>query len=323
MSTLRQARVAVVGSNMVDLVTYVHRMPVRGETVEAPSFEMGHGGKGANQAVAAAKLGASVVMVTAVGDDMFADNTIRNLENLGVDTTYVRRVPGRSSGVAPIMVEPNGENSILIVKGANADLSPEDVLRAGEALKTCDLILLQLEIPLDTVYAAIAFGKKHGVPTVLNPAPANPALDPERVRDVGFFLPNETELAALTGMPVETEVQIAAAARSLIDKGMEVVIVTLGGRGALLATASATKRIDPVKVAPVDTTGAGDAFVGSFARFHAGGMALEAALDKAARYAADSVTRRGTQKAYATKAEFEAFERSLEGGGSWKGPNEC
>ena len=311
MSTLRQPRIAVVGSNMVDLVTYVHRMPVKGETVEAPSFEMGHGGKGANQAVAAAKLGASVVMVTAVGDDMFADNTIRNLENAGVDTSYVRRVPDRSSGVEPIMVEPSGENSILIVKGANADLSPADVLNAGEALKGCDLILLQLEVPLETVYATIAFGKQHGVRTVLNPAPANPDLDPEKVRDVSYFIPNETELAALTGMPVETEAEISAAARSLIDKGMEVVVVTLGGRGALLATASGTKRIDPVKVTPVDTTGAGDAFVGSFARFHAAGMDLEAALAKAARYAADSVTRRGTQKAYATAAEFEAFEGSL------------
>lgn len=313
MTATRKPRIAVVGSNMVDLVTYVNRMPVRGETVEAPSFEMGHGGKGANQAVAAAKLGADVVMVTAVGDDMFADNTIRNLASLGVDTTYVRRVPGRSSGVAPIMVEPSGENSILIVKGANADLSPEDVERAGEALKTCDLILLQLEIPLETVYATIAFGKRHGVRTVLNPAPANPDLDPDKVRGVSYFIPNETELAALTGLPVESEAEIAAAARSLIAKGMEAVIVTLGARGALLATATELKRIQPVKVTPVDTTGAGDAFVGGFARFHAAGLDLEAALAKAARYAADSVTRRGTQKAYATAAEFEAFERALDG----------
>jgi hypothetical protein len=151
MTETAKPRIAVIGSNMVDLVTYVDRMPVRGETVEAPSFEMGHGGKGANQAVAAAKHGASVFMVTAVGDDMFADNTIKNLASLGVDTTYVRRVAGKSSGVAPIMVEPSGENSILIVKGANAELSPADVENAAEALKTCDLILLQLEVPLETV----------------------------------------------------------------------------------------------------------------------------------------------------------------------------
>ena len=311
MTNLRKPRIAVVGSNMMDLVTYVTRMPARGETLEAPSFEMGHGGKGANQAVAAAKLGASVVMVTAVGDDMFADGTIRNLAEFGVDTSFVRRVAGRSSGVAPIMVEPSGENSILIVKGANADLSPADVEGAGEALKACDLILLQLEVPLETVYAAIAFGSAHGVRTVLNPAPATPLLDVARLQGVSYFTPNETELAILTGMPVGTEAEVAAAARSLVARGIEAVIVTLGARGALLVTKDGLKRIDAVKVTPVDTTGAGDAFVGAFARYHAGGLAPEAALAKAARYAADSVTRRGTQTSYADEAEFAAFERSL------------
>ena len=307
MSTLKMPRIAVIGSNMVDLVTYVNRMPIRGETVEAPSFEMGHGGKGANQAVAAAKLGAEVVMVTKVGDDMFADNTIRNLASFGVDTKHVEKVHGRSSGVAPIMVEPSGENSILIVKGANNDLSPEDIERAADDLRTCDLILLQLEVPLETVYAAIAFGKKHGVKTVLNPAPATPELDPDKIRDVSFLVPNETELAILTGLPFQTDDAIAVAARTLMAKGIGTVIVTLGARGALLLTPSETKAIAPILVTPVDTTGAGDAFVGSFARYFAGGLSLEAALDKAVRYAADSVTRRGTQKAYAVQSEFDAF----------------
>jgi len=312
---MRKPRIAVIGSNMVDLVTYVNRMPVRGETVEAPSFEMGHGGKGANQAVAAAKLGASVVMVTAVGDDMFADKTIQNLASLGVDTTYVKRVAGKSSGVATIMVEPSGENSILIVKGANSDLSPADVEGAAEALKTCDLILLQLEVPLETVYAAIAFGKRNGIRTVLNPAPATPELDPERLRDVSFFIPNETELAILTGLPVGTDQEIGDAARSLVAKGVETVIVTLGARGALLTTRNSVSRIAPVRVEPVDTTGAGDAFVGSFARYFAGGLSPEAALAKAALYAADSVTRRGTQKAYASETQFQAFCESLNSAG--------
>ena len=306
-----QGRIAVIGSNMVDLVTYVTRMPVAGETIEAPSFEMGHGGKGANQAVAAAKLGASVMMVTKVGDDMFADNTIRNLASFGVDTKYVTRVKGRSSGVAPIMVEPSGENSILIVKGANNDLSPADIEAAAEDLKGCDLILLQLEVPLETVYAAIAFGKRHGVKTLLNPAPAVPELDPERIRDASFLVPNETELAILTGMPVATEAEIETAARSLMAKGIGTIIVTMGSRGALLLTADAARRIAPVRVTPVDTTGAGDAFVGSFARYYVAGAGLDAALDKAVRYAADSITRRGTQKAYATEAEFEVFCQKL------------
>ena len=170
-------------------------MPARGETIEALSFEIGHGGKGANQAVAAARLGAAVVFLSKVGDDMFGDVAIRNLAGYGIDPGRVSRVKGRSSGVATIMVEPSGENAILIVKGANADLSPADIERAAEELKSCGLILLQLEIPIDTVYAAIAFGKKHGVKTLLNPAPAVADLDPRRIRDVSFLAPNETELA--------------------------------------------------------------------------------------------------------------------------------
>jgi ribokinase len=244
---------------------------------------------------------------------MFADNTIKNLASFGVDTKHVKRVKGRSSGVAPIMVDPSGENSILIVKGANADLSPADVEAAADDLKTCELILLQLEVPLETVYAAIAFGKKHGVKTLLNPAPATPDLDLNQIKDVSFFTPNETELAILTNMPVESEAEVEAAAKTLLGRGMGTVVVTMGSRGALLASPSGVKRIAPVKVAPVDTTGAGDAFVGSFARYSAGGSTVEDALNLAVRYAADSVTRRGTQKAYANLAEFEAFCAQIAG----------
>ena len=299
-------RLAVVGSNMVDLITYVTRMPAKGETIEAPTFEMGCGGKGANQAVAAAKLGADVLMVTKVGDDMFGENTIRNFASFGIDTRHVFKVQGKSSGVAPIMVEPSGENSILIVKGANADLLPADIDRAAEDLKTCNLILLQLEIPLETVYAAIEFGKRHGIKTLLNPAPATRALDLQRILHVTFFVPNETELALLSGRPVGTLAEIEAAARSLIAKGIGTVIVTIGERGALLVTERETTSIEPFKVTPVDTTGAGDAFIGSFARYYVETGDVKASLSKAARYAADSVTRRGTQKAYATREMFEA-----------------
>jgi ribokinase len=268
MTVSRSTRIAVVGSTNVDLVTYVKRMPVRGETIEAPRFEMNHGGKGANQAVAAAKLGAEVVFVSAVGDDMFGEGALGNLARLGVDTTYVRRVPNQASGVATILVEPNGENSIIIVKGANGDVSPADVERAGEALKRCDLILLQLEVPLETIYAAIAFGKRHGVRTLLNPAPAAPDIDRRYVRDVSYLAPNETELALLTSAPTGTEAEVEAAARGLLSQGVEAVIVTLGARGALLATAEGVQRIAPVPVKALDTTGAGDAFVAAFARFH-------------------------------------------------------
>lgn len=301
-------RIAVIGSNMHDLVTYVDRMPAPGETVEAPSFEMGFGGKGANQAVAAARLGADVMMVTRVGDDVFGPATLKNLADNGVNTTHCKTVPGTPSGVAPIFVEPSGENSILIVKGANATLSPADVDAAADDLKKCGLILLQLEVPLETVYHAVAFAAQNGIRSVLNPAPAAADLDTSRLAGLDFFCPNESELALLTGMPTGSETEIEAAARSLIARGIRQVVVTLGGRGARLVTADAVQPIEPVSVTPVDTTGAGDAFIGSFACFLSKGAEAHAALSRAALYAADSITRRGTQKSYATAQEFAAFE---------------
>lgn len=305
-------KIAVVGSNMVDLITYTARMPGPGETIEAPRFEMGCGGKGANQAIAAARLGAEVMMVTKVGDDIFADNTIRNFEASGIDTRYVERVPGTSSGVAPIFVEPSGENSILIIKGANALLSPADVDRAAEDLKGCDLIVMQLEVPLETIYHTIEFGARHGIETLLNPAPAPADLDPKRIEQVTFLVPNQTELATISGLPVNSEVEAETAAKSLIDRGIRTVIVTLGARGALLVTkGEVTRRIEPVRVTPVDTTGAGDAFIGSFARYYVENRDLDAALHMAVRYAADSITRPGTQKSYASREAFEAFCASL------------
>jgi len=303
----KRPRIGVVGSSNVDLVTYVDRMPAWGETIAAPRFEMSHGGKGANQAVAAAKLGAAVVMVSKVGDDMLGDGVLQNFERTGVDARHVERVNGQSTGTATILVDKSGDNCILIVKGANGDLQPEDVERAGEDLGTCDLILIQLEVPLETVYATLAFGRRRGVKTVLNPAPAVRDLDIERARDASFLMPNETELAILTRLPVESEAEVAAAAHSLVGRGFEAVIVTLGARGALIATPEGGRRIAPVKVEAIDTTGAGDAFIGSFARYLAAGLSLDAALAQASRYAAFSVTRRGAQKSFATEAEFEAF----------------
>jgi ribokinase len=300
----KRPRIGVVGSSNVDVVTYVERMPVWGETIAAPRFEMNFGGKGANQAVAAAKLGAEVIMVSKVGDDVLGETVLENFAALGVNTKHVGRVAKQSTGTATILVNEAGENLILIVKGANGDLKPADV-EAADDLKTCDLILLQLEVPLETVYAALEFGKRHGVKTMLNPAPAVTTLDRRKVKLASFVAPNETELAILTGLPVESEDDIATAAKRLVAEGIETIIVTLGARGSLLATAAGLKRIPAFAVKAVDTTGAGDAFIGGFARFFAAGIDLEAALARATRYAADSVTRRGAQKSFATEAEFE------------------
>ncbi len=304
--TQKRARIGVVGSSNVDVVTYIERMPVWGETIAAPRFEMSFGGKGANQAAAAAKLGAHVVMVSKVGDDLLGQNVLGNFAALGVDTTHVCRVANQTTGTATILVNPAGENFILIVKGANGDLTPADVEAAAADLETCDLILLQLEVPLETVYAALEFGKRHGVKTVLNPAPALRTLDREKVRLASFVAPNETELAILTGLPVTTEDEIATAANRLIADGIETVIVTLGARGSLVVTSGGLMRVPPVRVEAIDTTGAGDAFIGSFARYFVAGLGLEAALGRATRYAANSVTKRGAQKSFATEAEFEA-----------------
>lgn len=307
----RKGRIAVVGSNMIDLVTYVDRMPAPGETVEAPDFAIGFGGKGANQAVAAARLGSRVLMVTRIGDDLFGPWQRENFRENGVDTTHVRVADGTASGVAPIFVEKSGENSILIVKGANMTLTPADVDAAEADLARCDIILLQLEVPLETVYHTVALAVRHGIATVLNPAPAVRELDIDRLAGLTFLAPNESELALLTGMPTGTEDQILAAARGLIARGIGQVVVTLGARGARLITAEGAQTIPPVRVTPVDTTGAGDAFIGSFAHFHASGLPVADALGQAARYAAHSITRRGTQKSYATVEEFAAFNRTL------------
>jgi ribokinase len=299
--------IAVIGSNMMDLVTYVTRMPERGETLEAPQFMLAHGGKGANQAVAAANLGSRILFVGKVGDDAFGTLTLENFRARGIDVRHVGRVGGTASGVAPIFVEPNGENRILIVKGANDHLRPGDVDLARNDVAACDMIVLQLEVPLETVYRAVELGVQLGKPVLLNPAPATPQLDLRRLRGLAFLVPNQTELALLTGMPCGTVAEAALAARAVVSACVETVIVTLGAAGALLMTANDEQHFSAVPVSPVDTTGAGDAFIGSFAHHVAGGHSVAVALERAVRYATHSVTRKGTQISYASRAEFDAF----------------
>jgi ribokinase len=299
--------IAVIGSNMVDLISYIDKMPKEGETLEAPDFEIGCGGKGANQAVAAAKMGSKVMMVTKVGDDLFADNTIQNLENYGIDTEFTNKVSGSSSGVAPIFVDPESKNRILIIKGANQHLLPEDVDRAAEKLKTCSLIVLQLEVPLPTVYRAIEVGNNNGIPVILNPAPASKNLNFEFVCKSDFFIPNESELEILTGMPVESDEQVEAAASVLIEKGVKDVIVTMGSRGVMWITKDATQVVESHKVKAIDTTGAGDAFIGCFAHYIAKNGDVLQAIKIATAFAALSVTKRGTQSSYPTPEEVEKF----------------
>lgn len=305
-------KIAVIGSNMVDLITYIERLPVQGETLEAPDFALGCGGKGANQAVAAAKLGSEVLMVTKVGDDLFADNTLANFRRFGIDTRHVTRAPGRSSGVAPIFVQPDSHNSILIVKGANAALGPADIQAAEADLRDCALIVLQLEIALETVYAAIDCGQRLGIPVLLNPAPAVADLSAAHLARLDYFVPNETELALVSGLPVADRDSAFAAARVLAGRGIRHVVVTLGAAGALYVGEEGEFSLPGQRVAALDTTGAGDAFIGCFAHGRVQSLGLREAMQRAVAYSALSVTGRGTQTSYPEAAVFEDYLASLD-----------
>jgi len=305
-------RIAVVGSANVDLTTFSDRFPRPGETIFGQKFDLGFGGKGANQAVAARLCGAEVVMVAKVGNDLFGEATIKNFASLGIDTKHVRIVNGVSSGVAPIFVEPNGQNRILVVKGANDTLKPADVDEAGEALKHVDTIVLQFEIPMETIAYTVQFAKKNGIRCIVNPAPAQP-IDAKQLNATDYFIPNESEAEVITGMSVHSVEEAKKCAASLLQQGFRKVILTLGSRGALLASAETSEVIAPFTVMPVDTTGAGDAFIGSFAVFLGAGLPEKEAVRRANLYAALSTTKVGTQKSFPTHAEFEA-EWSKRGG---------
>jgi ribokinase len=301
---LKQSKIAVVGSANVDLITFNDTFPRAGETIFGKKFDLGFGGKGANQAVAARRCGASVSMVAKVGSDLFGPATIKNFESLGIDARHVRIAEGISSGVAPIFVEPSGQNRILVIKGANDTLSPEDVDAAAPVLCDADTILLQFEVPLRTVYHTIRFAQTKGIRSILNPAPAQP-LDFREAAAADYFIPNESEAEAITSMPVRSADDARKCTEYLLAQGLPRVVITLGERGSLLATSRGSEMIPAFKVDPIDSTGAGDAFIGSFAVFLAEGLTDREALTRASLYAALSTMRVGTQKSFLLREEFD------------------
>src|SRR5580700_1439724 len=230
----KRPRIAVVGSANIDLTTFTARFPKPGETIFGDSFLLGFGGKGANQAVASKLCGADVFMVARVGSDLFGPATIENFKKQGIDATHVKQLDGVSSGVAPIFVEPSGQNRIFVVKGANDLLKPADVDAASNLLKTVDCIVLQFEIPLETVYYSVAFARKNGIRCIVNPAPAQP-VDLHALTELDYFVPNETEAENITGMPVRNIDDARKCAEQLLSAGIKRVIITLGGNGSLLA----------------------------------------------------------------------------------------
>jgi ribokinase len=299
----KRPRIVVVGSANVDLTTFSEQFPKPGETIFGQKFDLGFGGKGANQAVAARLCGADVFMVARVGDDLFGPSTIKNFERLGIDATHVRQVAGVSSGVAPIFVEPSGQNRIIVVKGANDLLKPADVDAAADILKSADCIVLQFEIPLETVYYTIKFARRHGIRCILNPAPAQ-AIDIKSVAELDYFIPNESEAETISGVPVRNVEDAKQCAEKLLGGRIRRVLITLGAKGSLLAGEDGMHYVPAFHMKSVDTTGAGDAFIGSFATFLAEGMPEIVATKRANLYAGLSTLGVGTQKSFYDRVRF-------------------
>ena len=301
----QRPRIAVIGSANIDLTTFTSRFPKPGETIFGDSFDLGFGGKGANQAVASRLCGAEVFMVARVGGDLFGPATIENFKKQGIDPTHVKQLQGVSSGVAPIFVEPSGQNRILVVKGANDRLMPADVEAAADTLKSVDCMVLQFEIPLETVYHSVRFAREKGIRCIVNPAPAQP-VDLKALDGLDYFVPNESETETITGMPVRNLDDAKKCAEKLLTGGMKRVIITLGANGSLLASRDAMEHVGPFQVKSIDSTGAGDAFIGSFAVFLGEGLPEREAVRRANLYAGLSTTGVGTQKSFYDRARYDA-----------------
>jgi ribokinase len=302
-------RVVVIGSSNTDMVVKAARIPEPGETVLGGEFVMVPGGKGANQAVAAARLGAVVTLVARVGDDLFAEASLRNFREAGIRTEFVFRDATAASGVALILVDREGENAIAVAPGANARLTPADVDRAETAIREAEVVVLQLEVPIETVLHALGLAKRHGRRVILNPAPAARVPD-EALSLVDLLTPNETEAEMLLGGGAAGLGGIAATAEALRAKGVGTVIVTLGREGAFVVGPEGSFHVPGRHVQAVDTTAAGDAFTGALACALAEGRDLPAALEFATAAAALSVTRMGAQSSLPDRAAVEAFLRA-------------
>jgi ribokinase len=305
---LMKAKIAVVGSLNMDLVARSPRIPVPGETIMGSDFHTMPGGKGANQAVAAARLGAQVSMVGCVGQDVFADLLLDNLAAAGVDSTFVSQEANVATGVALITVDDDGQNSIVVTMGANACLSPLKAEAAEPAIAAAKVLLLQLETPLETVMRAAEIARAYGLKVILNPSPAPAKPFPAGLLSlVDVLIPNESEASLLTGMPVENQQQAEAATASLREMDVDTVILTLGAQGALLAGQAETKHFPAFEVTPVDTTAAGDAFVGGFSTALAEGKSLAEAIRWGNAAGALATTKLGAQPSLPTRETLAAL----------------
>jgi len=303
---MNSKKIVVVGSSNTDLILRVPHIPAPGETILGGKFLTAPGGKGANQAVAAARAGGSVVFVARVGNDHYGEEAVAGFARDGIDVSHVvidKRAP---SGVALIFVSSRGENSIAVADSANGRLSPADIKRAGAAIREAKMLVLQLEIPLETVCAAAAVAASRHVPVILNPAPACPLPD-ELLQKVAVLTPNETECQILTGIKITGESTARKAAASLLARGVGAVIITMGKRGAYVATPQEDRLVPGFRVEPVDTTAAGDVFNGSLAVALVEGQPLSQAVRFAHAAAALSVTKPGAQSSAPRRKAVDKF----------------
>ncbi len=303
---MMKSRICVIGSSNVDLTFRTQRFPKGGETLTGRSLHQGMGGKGANQAVAAARLGAGVTFVACVGNDSFGIDAIRHYKADGINTDFIRQVNNHSTGTAAIVVDDQAENCIIVVPGANASLSSSDVRNAAKAIQESDAVVCQLETPLDATLEAFRIGRAAGKLTVLTPAPVI-ALPDELLGLCDICIPNQGEIEVLVGRSVNSQQDALDAAKLLMSRGVKTVAITMGEVGAFIVDRSGALQIPALIVDAVDTTGAGDAFAAALAVSLCEGQSLREAAHRASVVAALTVTRIGTHAAFPQLAEVDAF----------------
>ncbi|WP_129595827.1 ribokinase [Anaerophilus nitritogenes] len=300
-------KITVIGSMNMDLVANVDHMPKVGETIIGKSFEEIPGGKGANQAVAIARLGGQVHMIGKLGDDGFGKTLLEGLTKDKICVEGVKIETNTPSGVALITVSEEGDNSIIVVPGANFTLNKEDIDKNIQIIKESDFLVLQLEVPLDTVKYSLKCAKELGVYTVLNPAPAQ-KLDDMIIKNIDLLIPNETELEILTGIEINNEEDVLRASKNLIEKGVKSLIVTLGSKGSMYIDKKGFKKFQAHKVKAIDTTAAGDSFIGGVCVCLSEGKTIEEAIRYGSRVGALTVTKKGAQRSLPYKEEIEALK---------------
>lgn len=299
----------VIGSTNTDMVIQTDHLPSPGETIIGENFFMCPGGKGANQAVAAARAGGNVTFITKVGSDVFGNKALVLFEKENIDTSHVYVDPLSPSGVALITVEKNGENCIVVAPGANGTLSADDLKNARQSIAKSSYILLQLEIPLATIEYVSKLATEYGIPIILNPAPACPLPD-SLLQRVSILTPNETEAEMLSGIKVKDIQSAEKAGLALTGKGVQSVIITMGAKGALILHQGVFTHVPSVKVEAVDTTAAGDVFNGALVVALSEGASMKEAVVFACRAAAISVTRLGAQTSAPFKTEINEFQNT-------------